>query len=248
MRRAKWGGIYGQKGLGFVYAPEVMGNPLSHGRPIDLGHFGLFQENLPPPPLPGEPAPRLDLNTWFPPELRGHPMELEIGSGKGTFLVNQATATPGVNYIGVEWARAFFEFAADRARRHSLENIRLLRADAAVFVRWHCPDNCFRQVHIYFPDPWPKPRQQKRRIVQAPFLRELHRTLTPSGMIRLATDHADYFQWMSEHAAQVTDLFERLPFESPASAGEGELVGTNFERKYRREGRPFYSMILRRTT
>lgn len=224
----------------------AMSHSLSHGKPIDVSHFGLLQEQLPPPPLPGQPAPRLDLDGWFPPEYRGRPLELEIGSGKGTFLVNQALATPGVNYIGVEWARAFWAFAADRARRHGLENVRLLRADAAVFVRWHCPDNTFRQVHIYFPDPWPKARQQKRRIVQAPFLRELHRTLKPGGMIRLATDHEDYFRWMTDHAAQVADLFERLAFESPESAGEGELVGTNFERKYRREGRPFHSMILRR--
>ncbi|MCE9591160.1 MAG: tRNA (guanosine(46)-N7)-methyltransferase TrmB [Planctomycetes bacterium] len=223
-----------------------MSHSLSHGKPIDVGHFGLLQEDLPPPPPPGMPAPRLDLNAWFPAELRGHPLELEIGSGKGTFLVGQAAATPGVNYIGVEWARAFWSYAADRARRHALENVRLLRADAAVFVRWHCPDALFRQVHIYFPDPWPKARQQKRRIIQAEFLRELHRTLAPGGQIRIATDHADYFQWMLDHAAQVSGIFERLPFESPDSAGEGELVGTNFERKYRREGRPFHAMILRR--
>jgi tRNA G46 methylase TrmB len=62
----------------------------------------------------------------------------------------------------------------------------------------------------------------------------------------MATDHEDYFHWMEDHAAQVVDLYERLPFVSPASAGDGELVGTNFERKYRREGRPFNAMILRK--
>jgi tRNA G46 methylase TrmB len=76
--------------------------------------------------------------------------------------------------------------------------------------------------------------------------RELHRVLEPSGLLRIATDHADYFAWMREHLAPAASLYEELPFESPASAGEGELVGTNFERKYRREGRPFHAMILRK--
>jgi tRNA G46 methylase TrmB len=62
--------------------------------------------------------------------------------------------------------------------------------------------------------------------------------------VRIATDHSEYFQWMIERIARVDDLFEQLPFESPGSAGEGELVGSNFERKYRREGRPFYAMVL----
>ena len=106
------------------------------------------------------------------------------------------------------------------------------------------PEASLRRVHIYFPDPWPKARHHKRRTVQAPFLRHLHRVLRAGGEVRLATDHDDYFQWMQDHAAQVADLFERQPFERPGSAEAGELVGTNFERKYRREGRAFYAMTL----
>ena len=101
-------------------------------------------------------------------------------------------------------------------------------------------------MHIYFPDPWPKARHNKRRLVQVPFLRQAHRVLEPHGLLRIATDHSDYFAWMVDHANQVAELFDSLPFESPESAGEGELVGTNFERKYRREGRPFHGMILRK--
>ncbi len=196
-------------------------------------------------------------------------MDLEIGSGKGTFLMQQAVLEPGVDFLGIEWAKAFWRHAADRARRHEMANVRLLWADATVFVRNYVADASLRRVHIYFPDPWPKKRHHKRRSVQAPFLRELHRTLRSPGNtaevtrpdgkneggaeggaeggvgeIRLATDHADYFSWMQDHADQLTDLFDRRAFAPPASAGEGELVGTNFERKYRREGRPFYAMTL----
>ncbi len=122
----------------------------------------------------------------------------------------------------------------------------MVHAEAGYFLRNYVADGIFQQVHIYFPDPWPKARHNKRRLVQAPFLRDVHRILTPTGQIRLATDHLDYFAWMEDHAAQVSDIFDRLEFVSPESAGEGELVGTNFERKYRREGRPFNAMILRK--
>jgi len=219
-----------------------MSNSLSNQSSKDVGHHGFSQDDL--PELDHGPV---DLRSYFgfaPDPQR--PMDLEIGSGKGTFLVQQGTLDPTTDYLGIEWAKSFWRHAADRARRHELANVRVLWADATVFVRNFVSDNSFRRVHIYFPDPWPKKRHNKRRSVQAPFLRELHRVLTDQGEIRLATDHADYFEWMLEHASQVTDLFEQLPFERPASAGEGELVGTNFERKYRREGRPFQAMILRK--
>lgn len=214
---------------------------LSHRKPQDVGDVGLLQDDLPP----WEEGP-IDLKAWFGPGGAQLPLELEIGSGKGTFLVNQAAATPQVNYIGIEWARAFWRYAADRCRRHGLSNVRIVRAEAGCFVRNYVPDACLRQVHIYFPDPWPKKRHHKRRLIAQPFLRQLHRVLEPEGLVRIATDHDDYFQWITEHAAAVADLFDRLAFQSPESAGQGELVGTNFERKYRREGRPFHAMVLRR--
>ena len=224
----------------------MSGTPTQRG--LDVGDVGIEQASLPP----FEAGP-IDLRQWFPPDRRSLPLELEIGSGKGTFIVNQARALPDINYIGIEYAKAFWRYAADRCRRHGFENVRLVHTEAGAFVRNYVPDASLRQVHIYFPDPWPKARHNKRRLIQAPFLRELHRVLQPAdstggGRIRIATDHADYFEWMQEHAAQVTDLFDREPFESPESAGAGELVGTNFERKYRREGRTFQGMVLIRRT
>ena len=235
---------------------------LSHGKQLDVGRFGIAQEDL-----PSMDAGHIDVRQWFKNtegNLPGEALELEIGSGKGTFLVQHAKLHPDVDYLGIEWAKAFWRYAADRVRRHGLENVRLLRCDAAVFVRHYVPDATFRQVHIYFPDPWPKKRHHKRRLIQADFLRELHRVLIPAPgrmpapgsvdeatagvtpCIRIATDHADYFEWMQEHAAKVSDLFDREPFIKPGSEGEGELVGTNFERKYREQGRIFQGMVLRK--
>ncbi|MHB1156913.1 MAG: tRNA (guanosine(46)-N7)-methyltransferase TrmB [Phycisphaerales bacterium] len=220
---------------------------LSHGKGLDVGDIGREIKDLPPLGETAETS-RFDFRNWWPVELRDRPYELEIGSGKGTFLLQQAARhIPGgeVNYLGIEWAREFWRFAADRIRRHGLTNVRLLHADATEFVTWRCGDRVFRRVHIYFPDPWPKTRHHKRRSIQVPFLRQLHRVLTDDGLIRIVTDHDDYFTWIEQHAAQVADLFERQPF-APGSVEEGEIVGTNFERKYRREGRPFHAMTLKK--
>ncbi len=210
-----------------------------HGRSLDVGQFGINQSDL-----PHFEQGQIDIRQWFDEPTRDRPLELEIGSGKGTFLVQQAPLQPDINFLGIEYAAAYWRHAADRVRRNNIRNVRLLYCEADFFLRNYVPDATFQQVHIYFPDPWPKKRHNKRRLVQAPFLRELSRVLTPNGRIRLATDHFDYFAWMEEHAAQVEDIYERLPFEKPESAGEGELVGTNFERKYREEGRVFNGMVL----
>ncbi len=217
---------------------------------MDVTGYGYTLADL--PALPTEPGAPLPYQTgfhprqWFPIGSQQHPLELEIGSGKGTFLVQHGSLLPGVNFIGIEYARAFWKYAADRVRRHAMANVRLLHGEAASFVACYLPDACLRTVHIYFPDPWPKTRHHKRRLIQVAFLRELHRVLEAGGCVRLATDHADYFAWMQDRAAQVSELFAVEPFEPPAGAGEGELVGSNFERKYKREGRPFNAMVLRR--
>lgn len=227
---------------------------LARGKPLDPGRVGLYQSDLPPLPddLPNNPrAAELDPRDWF--AEPGRPFELEIGSGKGTFLVQQASLEPGVNFLGIEWAKEFMTYAADRVRRHGLENVKLLCTDAGEFVRWRVPDGVCRVIHLYFPDPWPKARHHKRRLVQDRFLADAHRLLEPGGELRVVTDHPDYWAWMEGFfgrwcgAGGVGGVsFERRAFERPESAGEGEVVGTNFERKYAREGRPFHAAILRK--
>lgn len=219
---------------------------------LDTTGIGYTMDDLPPiEQAPINPLAFFDPETnWDTPFTDDHRArfhaELEIGSGKGTFLVQHAPLHPGTYFLGLEYAAAFYRHAADRIRRHNVTHVRMLHAEAGLFVRQYIPAASFETVHLYFPDPWPKKRHHKRRLVQASFLEHLHRILKPAGHVRLATDHEDYFQWMLEHAAEVTALFEKLPFEPPASAAEGELVGTNFERKYRREGRTFNGMVLRK--
>src|SRR5688572_2027433 len=171
-----------------------------------------------------------------------HPVELEIGIGKGTFITEQAKARPDVNFFGIEWARWFWRYASDRLRRNKCTNARTVRAEAGFFLSEFVPAESLSVLHIYFPDPWPKARHHKRRLIQEKFMPIAHRVLTPGGRIQVVTDHQGYWEENIEPVIRAAKGFEVVDYNRPGSASEGEFVGTNFERKYRREGRPFYAI------
>ena len=212
---------------------------LNRGRELQYEGYGIVREDL-----PAIEEGVFDPRSCFKDPER--PFELEIGSGKGTFLVQQAVLQPETNFLGIEWAGEFFRYAADRIRRRRIENVRVLHDDATEFVRYRMPDAMCKVVHIYFSDPWPKSRHHKRRVIQDETLKQFHRILAPGGEIRLVTDHEELWQWYEDHASRHEDLFERRPFIKPESAGDGEVVGSNFERKFQREGRLFQAMALLR--
>lgn len=209
----------------------------ARGKSLDVGCHGIDASQL-----PSHDEGKFDIAALFPnPAL---PLEIEIGSGKGTFLVQQAALQPGTNFFGIEWTSEYWRYAADRARRHELANVRILRADATEFIRYWLSDSITSVIHLYFSDPWPKTRHHKRRVVQDSTLEQFHRILMPQGELRLVTDHIELWKWYEEHAARATSLFNTVPFVATGSARSGELVGSNFERKFAREGRPFRAMTL----
>lgn len=177
------------------------------------------------------------------------PVEIEVGVGKGTFLLNQARCHPDINYLGIEWANEYYRFCVDRMRRWQMTHVRVLRADARDFIAHFVPDATVQAYHVYFPDPWPKKRHHKRRFFAPPNILQVARTLQPGGELRVATDHAEYFEVIREVLLEhepVARLFERTDFLPADAAGEGEWVGSNFERKYIQEGRRFHTLALRR--
>jgi tRNA (guanine-N7-)-methyltransferase len=179
---------------------------------------------------------------------RPGPVHIEIGSGRGTFLVSQAAAFPEDNFLGVEWAAKFYRISVDRIARRGLSNVRLLRTEAAGFVARYIPDGSVRMFHIYFPDPWPKRRHNRRRFLSEPNLPHLLRCLETGGMINFATDHEDYYLAACRIAdkGSAEGVLHRIDFIRPAGARDGELVGTNYERKYKVEGRPTYTLALQK--
>ena len=172
-------------------------------------------------------------------------VEMEIGCGKGTFITRQAMARKDVNFFGIEWARFYLRYTADRLRRNGCEdNARAVRADASTFLRDYVAGDSLAAIHVYFPDPWPKARHHKRRLIQPMFLDDANRVLEPGGRIQVVTDHADYWE-------QIEAVFKNGPMElteygHPGDTRDGEMVGTNFERKYIAEGRTFHAIAAKK--
>jgi tRNA (guanine-N7-)-methyltransferase len=197
-------------------------------RPFIVEPVGLNVDTLPRP---------IDFAQLF---GNTNPVELEIGMGKGTFLTEQAETRKDTNFFGIEYAAWFWRYASDRLRRHNCLNARTVRAEAAYFLNEFVPGESIRVLHVYFPDPWPKARHNKRRLIQDSFVPTIRRILEPGGRLQVVTDHADYFQQIE--GVVVRSGLKTIDYNRPGSAAEGEFVGTNFERKYKREGRPFYAI------
>jgi len=179
---------------------------------------------------------------------RSGPVHIEIGTGKGTFLLNQARAQPGDNFLGIEWARKYYRYAVDRIGRWGLKNVRIIRTDAATFLTDFVPDNSVECFHIYFPDPWPKKRHHKRRFICPANIEHLIRCLRTGGQLKIATDHADYFEQIKTVLTGTgDDKLQEIDFQPTGRADAGEWVGTNFERKYLKDQRPIYTLTVRKT-
>ncbi len=175
---------------------------------------------------------RLDLRSVF---GNGNPVILEIGSGKGRFLISSATERPDLNFIGIEKSLHYHRVIRDRVTKRSLTNVRLINHDAFPVLQKMFPDASISELHVYFPDPWPRKREQKRRIIRPDALAEFRRVLVDGGSGIYVTDHREYFEAAAPIIAQVFRSETRVP-------GPADLPRTNYEAKYRAEGRAIYEV------
>ncbi|HEY6930378.1 MAG TPA: tRNA (guanosine(46)-N7)-methyltransferase TrmB [Thermoanaerobaculia bacterium] len=171
---------------------------------------------------------------------RSAPLEVEIGSGKARFLIEAASREPSRDFLGLELSLAYYRICRDRVARARLPNVRVIRADGRRFVETSLAPASVSAFHIYFPDPWPKKRQRKRRLLDGHFLETLAKRLVPGGLVRIATDHPDYGSGIDPTLETVNGL-ERLDWDSFPSPPP-----THYEIKYRAEGRPIQRFLLRR--
>jgi len=203
----------------------------NQGSTVSPGRFpGAPDEEL-WPARPFDPAPYFG---------RRAPLELEIGSGKARFLIASARATPAHDFLGIERSLSYYRLCRDRVARSGLANAGVLRADGRLFVETALAPGTLRALHVYFPDPWPKKKQKKRRLLDGVFLEVAASRLIAGGLFRIATDHPDYGRELDTLLETVPAL-ERLEWTDHAAPPP-----TNYEIKYEREGRPIWRFLLRR--
>jgi tRNA (guanine-N7-)-methyltransferase len=173
-----------------------------------------------------------------------NPVELEIGCGRGKFLIARSQVNPHINFIGIDRAGKWMKRGINRVDRQKMSNIQFIRVEAKRFLSEAIPPESVSLFHMYFPDPWPKRRHHDRRTVNADFLRLLHSRLLPGGLIELATDDADYFTAMKKSIAATAELWENVRETRNERIFAAEMK-TNYELKFEAEGRPLYYAELR---
>jgi tRNA (guanine-N7-)-methyltransferase len=163
-------------------------------------------------------------------EVGAPPLEVELGSGDGSFLAQWAAALPERNFLGVERLLGRLRKLDRKARRAGLANVRLLRIEAGYFLEYLLPVACVHALHVYFPDPWPKRKHRKHRLVNERFPELAAKILVPQGRVYLRTDDAGYFAQMQE----VFALDKR--FAACDTPQELASVSTDFERDFQSRG------------
>ncbi|NIA01677.1 MAG: hypothetical protein GWO83_00860 [Bacteroidia bacterium] len=167
--------------------------------------------------------------------------EVELGFGKGRYLLHRAESDPDRGFLGVEMAGSYYYLAQRRMRRRKLPNIVLMHGEALYLLSVVLPRGFASAVHVYFPDPWPKARHQKRRLFDTETIDLVLDLLAEGGRLYFATDFLEY-------GAVVRGILESYPavevVDVPGPWPDG--ARTNYEAKYEREGRPILRLEVQR--
>lgn len=179
---------------------------------------------------------RIALEIIFP---KAQPLELELGSGDGSFLAKYAQAHPEHNFIGVERLLGRLRKIDKKGLRAGLTNLRLVRIEASYLLEFLLPKKSIVALHVYFPDPWPKRKHRKNRLINEGFTELTREALQQGGTIYLRTDDADYFD-------QMTRVFNaNRAFEKSETPSELSSVVTDFERNFHLRGVPTLAAAYR---
>ena len=170
---------------------------------------------------------RLDMAQLFP---RKGPLEVELGSGDGSFLVAYAKQNPEHNFLGVERLLGRIRKTARKSVRAGLTNLRGIRIESSYLLEFLLPRNSVSALHIYFPDPWPKRKHQRHRLINERFPGLASQALVPRGRIYIRTDHLEYYTQILE-VFRLGSLYR--PVDTPLNSQE---IFTDFERGFHARG------------
>jgi tRNA (guanine-N7-)-methyltransferase len=175
-----------------------------------------------------------------------HPIELEIGSGKGLFLTRAALDTPQHIFIGMELATKYARESQARLEKQSISNACFIACDAVAVMQHEVKDASLHAVHVYFPDPWWKSRHKKRRVLSDGTILNIQRTLVPGGKLHFWTDVLDYYEEAVARIGELTRLAG--PFYVPEPDATHDMdYRTHFERRTRLNGLPVYRARFEKT-
>lgn len=186
---------------------------------------------------PASYTERATLEALFP---RPAPLEIDLGSGEGAFLLALATRHPERHFIGIERLLGRVRKVCRAAATAGLENVRLLRIENYYALKHILPLGSVSVAHVGFPDPWPKRYHQRRRLVQDDFMQALHPVLEPGGELRVKTDDEPYFQYMEKIFGRAQG-YERLEW-----VDDPGYPLTDFEQRFLSQGLPIYKARLRK--
>lgn len=141
--------------------------------------------------MPDDWLQPLPLGSYF---REDQPLEIDLGCGKGRFLLARAASHPEVNFLGIDRMLRRIRKVDRKVVRANLPNVRLLRMEGYYATVYLVPPESVSAYYIFFPDPWPKYRHQRHRLFNKGFLDALARTLRPGGLVHMATDHEPYFE------------------------------------------------------
>lgn len=175
-----------------------------------------------------------------------HPIEVEVGFGKGAFLVAAAQLHPEINYLGIENDRGLQLYVANRIAKRHLKNAKLACGDAARLLADYIPPASLQAIHVYFPDPWWKKRHRKRRVFTSIFVANCAKALRSSGELAFATDVAEYFQIIFDLVSQQRE-FKAVEARRVETTETENPPQTNFEKKALQQGRPIWRASFRRS-
>lgn len=173
---------------------------------------------------------------------RDEPLEVDLGCGDGAFLLGMAKHHPERRFIGVERLLGRARKVCRKITRESLENAHVLRLESRYAVEWLLPHGSVSRLHLLCPDPWPKFRHHRRRILQSAFLRAVRDVLEPGGEFLFMTDHQEYHEWAAEKVDAFPG-FERLPWED----GDFFYPKTDFQTLWESQGKSMYRTRCRKT-
>ncbi len=143
----------------------------------------------------------------------GRALEIDLGCGDGSFLMEMAREYGDRDFLGVERLLGRVRKVCKKITRRGLSNARVLRLDSRYVVEWLLPEASVSRLHLLCPDPWPKVRHHRRRLMQVDFLEAVWRSLVPGGEFLFMTDHEEYFEWAGEKMREF-GKFEMLEWEA----------------------------------